>query len=134
MSSSSSNNDESKNQGPCKTPEGYSSDNAPTSYYHSTEKIDSSNDKTEIKFDLNWDLNSSKSIVDKTTGEDNNLLPKVTPVLKKMKSIFRQDFKDPPESIEYESNTSYNDIVAIARLICTCSQKKCINKKSSCYY
>jgi hypothetical protein len=49
---------------------------------------------------LNWDLDLSKSIIDKTTGEVNNLIPKVIPVSKKMKSIFRQDFKDPPELID----------------------------------
>jgi hypothetical protein len=70
---------------------------------------------------LNWDLDSSKSIVDKTTGEVNDLVPKVMPVSKKMKSIFRQDFKDPPESIDNKSDSSFNGVVAVARLICTCS-------------
>jgi hypothetical protein len=88
-SSSSSNDDKSMNEGPAparpyKTPEGYNSDSCPSSYCYSTEKIDSSdNDESEIKFDLNWDLDLSKLIVDKTTGEVNDLIPKVTPVSKK---------------------------------------------------
>jgi hypothetical protein len=124
MSSSSSNDDESMNDDaparPYKTPEDYISDSCPSSYCYSTEKINSSDDdESEIKFDLNWDLDSSKSIVDKTTGEVNDFVPKVTPVSKKMKSIFRQDFKDPPESIDNKSDSSFNGVVAIARPICT---------------
>jgi hypothetical protein len=59
-------------------------------------------------------------IVGKTTSEVNDLVPKFTPVLKKMKSIFRQDFKDPPESIDNKSDSSFNGLVVIARPICTC--------------
>jgi hypothetical protein len=36
-----------------------------------------------------------------------------------MKSIFRQDFKDPPELIDNKSDSSFNGVVAIARPICT---------------
>jgi hypothetical protein len=125
MSSSSSSNDKSINQGPApapapyKTPEGYNSDSCPSLYCYSTKKIDSSNDKSEIKLDLNWDLDSSKLITNKTTDEVNDLVPKVTPVSKKMKSISRQDFKEPPESIDNKSDSSFNGVVAIARPICT---------------
>jgi hypothetical protein len=38
-----------------------------------------------------------------------------------MKSIFRQDFQDPPESIDYESEMSNIVVCAKARLIATCS-------------
>jgi hypothetical protein len=36
-----------------------------------------------------------------------------------MKAILRQDFKDPPELIDYKSDTSYNSIASIARSICS---------------
>jgi hypothetical protein len=94
-----------------KTPEGYNSKDGsgacPSSYNYDTEEIvdSSSKDKESgINFDLNWELDSSKPVVNEETGDVNDLVPKVMPTSKKMKKIFRQEFKTPPESIKNKKN------------------------------
>jgi hypothetical protein len=49
---------------------------------------------------LNWELDLLKPIVDEQIGQVNDLVLKIMQTLKKMKKIFRQEFKTPPESIE----------------------------------
>jgi hypothetical protein len=49
---------------------------------------------------LNWELDLLKPIVDEQIGQVNDLVLKIMQTLKKMKKIFRQEFKTPPELIE----------------------------------
>jgi hypothetical protein len=100
-----------------KMPEGYDSEDGsgacPSSYNYDTEEIVDSSSKDKepgIHFYLNWELDSSKPVVDEETGEVNDLVSKVTPASKKMKKIFRQEFKTPPESIENKKELNNADL------------------------
>jgi hypothetical protein len=71
-------------------------------------EIDSSNkEELGIHFDLNWEFNSSKPVVNEKTGQVNDIIPMVMSTSKKMKKIFRQEFKTSLQLIE---NKKMNDL------------------------
>jgi hypothetical protein len=63
-----------------------------------------------LNLDLNWELILMKPVVYEQTGQVNDLVPKVTPTSKKMKKIFRQEFKTPPELIESKVNLTIKEV------------------------